>query len=67
MRLELMTSASRLRCRPCELYLGAATVQRRLHMYVCWDTNVYEDGLVAEWLEKVGIATVFYLSGPRAI
>ena len=30
--------------------------------YVYWDTDVHEDGLVAEWLEKVGIATVFYLS-----
>lgn len=66
-RLELMASASRLRCRPSELYLGAATVQQRLHIYVCWDSNVYEDDIVAEWLEEVKIAIEFYLSDPSVI
>jgi len=54
---------SRLRCRPTELYLGAATTRGQLHLHVFWDSNVYDDEMVAELLSEVKMATEFYFSG----
>ncbi|KAF8910994.1 hypothetical protein CPB84DRAFT_1763081 [Gymnopilus junonius] len=57
----LKSSTTKLRCRPTELYLGAATRNKQLHLWTSWDGNVYEEDLVKEWLEDVKQATKFYL------
>jgi len=59
--LHLNTSNTMLRCRPAELYLGAATSSKQLHMNVFWDNNVIEEDVVTEWLNEVQCATDFYL------
>ncbi|TFK42512.1 hypothetical protein BDQ12DRAFT_644218 [Crucibulum laeve] len=59
--LRLVSSETFLRCRPTELYLGAATSQRKLRIHVFWDVNVFEGAIVKEWLEEVGKAIEFYL------
>lgn len=59
--LRLHSSGTRLRCRPGELYLGAATSREQMHLLVYWDQNVFEGRLVKEWLEEVKEATQYYL------
>lgn len=60
-RLHLVSSQTRLHCRPAELYLGAATTRQQLHLNVYWDNNVYEEDTVNEWLMEVRNAVQFYL------
>lgn len=50
-----------LHTRPAELYLGAASSRGRLNMYVFYDGNVFEDGIVKEWLDEVKEAVLWYL------
>ncbi|KDR81680.1 hypothetical protein GALMADRAFT_239796 [Galerina marginata CBS 339.88] len=59
--VQLKTSVTRLRCRPMELYLGAATRRQQLHLSVFWDNNVFNEDLIMEWLDEVRQATDFYL------
>jgi hypothetical protein len=59
--ISLKTSATMLRCRPAELYLGAATSRQQLHTSIFWDENVFDEGLVRDWLEEVRHAINFYL------
>lgn len=59
--LHLHGLNTRLRCRPTELYLGASTSRRRLALTVQSDANVFEDEIIAEWLDEVKKATLFYL------
>lgn len=59
--LRLVTSETRLHCRPGELYLGASTSRGQLHLNVFWDGNVYDEDLVKEWLDEVRGATELYL------
>ncbi|KAG6845345.1 hypothetical protein H0H87_010802 [Tephrocybe sp. NHM501043] len=60
-RLFLHATSVRLHCRPAELYLGASTVQKRLHMSVFWDKNIYEEDAVKEWLTEIQEATEIFL------
>ncbi|KAG6917961.1 hypothetical protein DXG01_017145 [Tephrocybe rancida] len=57
------TSGVKLHCRPAELYLGASTVQQKLHLSVFWDKNVYDENLVTEWLNEVREAAYVFLGG----
>jgi hypothetical protein len=50
-----------IRCRPAELYLGAATSQQQLNITISWDENVFDEGLVRDWLEEIRGAINFYL------
>ncbi|KAG5647225.1 hypothetical protein DXG03_000760 [Asterophora parasitica] len=61
--LFLVTSGTKLHCRPTELYLGATTTRQQLHLHVFWDQNVYDDELVKVWLHEVREATEVYLGG----
>lgn len=61
--IEVMASHTRLRTRPMELYLGAATFRGELNLYVHYDGNVYEDALVREWLDEIRSAVRWYLDG----
>lgn len=60
-RLRLGQVMFRLRCRPCELYLGAATMQNQLMSFVHFDANVFDEGVVDEWLDEMKLALEFYL------
>ena len=51
----------RLRCRPCEMYLGAVTLQDQLMSFVHFDANVFEERIVDEWLDEIKQALEFYL------
>ncbi|KAF8163367.1 hypothetical protein B0H34DRAFT_320922 [Crassisporium funariophilum] len=64
--LHLSSSGTMLHCRPSELYLGAATSRQQLHLNVFWDNNVFDEGVVIEWLEEVKEATNFYLGQEEA-
>lgn len=58
--LHVHSSRTHLRCRPAELYLGASTSRRQLHLSVSWDGNVYDETIVKEWLEEVKNAAEWY-------
>ncbi|KAF8892521.1 hypothetical protein BD779DRAFT_1389516, partial [Infundibulicybe gibba] len=62
--VHLELSGVILRCRPGELYLGASTSRKQLHMSIFWDKNVYEEGVVDEWLHEVRSAAETYLLQP---
>ncbi|EPQ58332.1 hypothetical protein GLOTRDRAFT_137071 [Gloeophyllum trabeum ATCC 11539] len=64
--LKVLDARTLLHCRPTELYLGAATSRKILHLNVFWDGNVYDTGLVHEWLDEVKNAAVWYLGGSQA-
>ncbi|KAE9404532.1 hypothetical protein BT96DRAFT_989351 [Gymnopus androsaceus JB14] len=59
--LHLIRSTTRLRCRPAELYLGAATARGQLRLNVFWDENVYKKQVVEEWLDEVRRAAEWFL------
>jgi hypothetical protein len=50
-----------LHARPAELYVGAATSRKQLHLSVFYDGNVYEESVVREWLEEIKDAALWYL------
>lgn len=50
-----------LHARPLDLYLGAASSRGCLDMYVQYDSNVFEEGVVKEWLDEVKEAVLWYL------
>ncbi|VDC01216.1 unnamed protein product [Peniophora sp. CBMAI 1063] len=60
-RLRRLQSRMYLRCRPAELYLGAATIQERLQVFIYFDANVYTEEDVQEWLHEVKEAMMCYL------
>ncbi|KAJ3878763.1 hypothetical protein F5051DRAFT_404777 [Lentinula edodes] len=64
--LHLIKATTRLRCRPTELYLGAATARGRLSLNVFWDENVYKREVVKEWLDEVREATKWFLGTGEA-
>ena len=59
--IEIVKSWKELSVRTGELYLGAETKDQELSIWISWDGNVFEDGLVKEWLEEIGKATGYYL------
>ncbi|KAF9234349.1 hypothetical protein BU15DRAFT_52718 [Melanogaster broomeanus] len=60
-RIAVEYSRVHLHTRPGELYLGAATARKQLHMNVFYDLNVFEEAIVREWLDEVKDAAVWYL------
>ncbi|KAF5373659.1 hypothetical protein D9758_000627 [Tetrapyrgos nigripes] len=60
-QLHIHYSATHLRCRPGELYLGAATSRQQLRLNIYWDLNVYDKALVEEWFFDVKDAVRHYL------
>lgn len=62
-RLKLVARDTWLRCRPAELYLGAATSRGQLDLYVFYDSHVYAKDVVDEWLAELREATIWYLGG----
>lgn len=63
--LRLRSNRTHLQCRPTELYLGASTSQGQLQFAIYWDSNVYDDATVHEWLSEVQSAAEWYLGQPR--
>ena len=60
-RIVVENAMTRLHTRPAELYLSALTARDQLNMYVSYDANVYEEGVVREWLDEVRGAVLWYL------
>lgn len=60
-KITVENSNVHLHVPPAELFLGAATSRGRMNMYVHYDGNVFEDGVVREWLDEVKEAVVWYL------
>ena len=60
-RIVVENAMTRLHTLPAELYLGALTLRGQLRMYIFYDRNVYEDGVVKEWLDEVRGAVLWYL------
>ena len=54
-------SGLHLHTRPAELYLSADNSHGRLNMYAFYDSNVFEEGVVTEWLDEVREAVIWYL------
>ncbi|KDQ60977.1 hypothetical protein JAAARDRAFT_191101 [Jaapia argillacea MUCL 33604] len=61
--ITIQSSTTLLHCRPTELYLGASTSGKQLHFGIFWDDNVYDEGIVKEWLGEITDATRWYLVG----
>ncbi|KAF9454559.1 hypothetical protein P691DRAFT_692196, partial [Macrolepiota fuliginosa MF-IS2] len=59
--LRLVASGITLHCRPRELYLGASSGRGQLRINVFFDSNVYDEVLVREWLNEVKEAIQYYL------
>jgi hypothetical protein len=57
-KVQIIQSDTYLRCRPCELYLGADTTHGQLRMHVFYDSNVYKEVLIDQWLEDIRMATI---------
>ncbi|KAF9234344.1 hypothetical protein BU15DRAFT_79095 [Melanogaster broomeanus] len=55
-----------LHARPGQLYLGAVTIHKQLHMKVFYDVNVFEEAIAREWLDEVRDAVVWYLGQSHA-
>ncbi|KAF9234348.1 hypothetical protein BU15DRAFT_79099 [Melanogaster broomeanus] len=51
---------------PGQLYLGAVTIHKQLHMKVFYDVNVFEEAIAREWLDEVRDAVVWYLGQSHA-
>ncbi|KZV65109.1 hypothetical protein PENSPDRAFT_587382 [Peniophora sp. CONT] len=64
--LRRVRSKMYLRCRPAELYLGAASVKGELQVYIFYDENVYDGKDVEEWLGEVREALLCYMCDGRA-
>ncbi|KIJ69308.1 hypothetical protein HYDPIDRAFT_36382 [Hydnomerulius pinastri MD-312] len=60
-KIVIEYSRVHLHTRPAELYLGAATARKQLHLSVFYDGNVYEEAIVREWLDEVRDAVLWYL------
>ena len=60
-KIVVENSWTHLHTRPAGLYLGAASSRGQLNMYVFYDGNVFEDGVVREWLDEVREAVLWYL------
>ncbi|OJA14295.1 hypothetical protein AZE42_10486 [Rhizopogon vesiculosus] len=60
-KIVLESSGGYLHCRPNELYLGATTSRKQLHLSVFYDGNVYQESVVQEWVEEVKDAALWYL------
>ncbi|KAJ7583480.1 hypothetical protein C8J56DRAFT_830760 [Mycena floridula] len=66
-RLHHHRTATSLHCRPAELYLGAATTRKQLHLSIFWDGNVYERDVILEWLNEVQSAIRHYIIGSPSV
>ncbi|KAF8556519.1 hypothetical protein OG21DRAFT_1506449 [Imleria badia] len=60
-RITVENARVHLHTRPAELYLGAVTSSGRMNLYVQYDGNVFEEGVVREWLDEVREAVLWYL------
>lgn len=60
-KIAIEHTETHLHTRPSELYLGAASSRGRLNMFVFYDGNVFEEGVVKEWLDEVREAVLWYL------
>lgn len=56
-----------LHARPVELYIGSVMRHERIELFVFYDENVYEAGVVQEWLDEVVCATQSYLGAERGL
>ncbi|KAL4071409.1 hypothetical protein V8B97DRAFT_465440 [Scleroderma yunnanense] len=50
-----------LHARSGELYIGALTSRQMLQYHIFYDRNVFSDDVVAEWLDEIQAATIWYL------
>ncbi|EIW77189.1 hypothetical protein CONPUDRAFT_146235 [Coniophora puteana RWD-64-598 SS2] len=50
-----------LHARPLELYFGSVMRHGTIELLVFWDENVYEAGIIREWLDEIVLATRSYL------
>ncbi|KAG9316764.1 hypothetical protein JVU11DRAFT_2826 [Chiua virens] len=55
-----------LHTRPAELYLGAWSTGGQLHFYSFYDSNVFEEAVVKEWMDEIKGAVSWYLGRPHA-
>ncbi|KAI9566949.1 hypothetical protein HD554DRAFT_2220850 [Boletus coccyginus] len=62
-KVVVENSGIHIHARPAEFYLSADSSHGRLNMYVIYDNNVFEEGLVTEWLDEVREAVIWYLGG----
>ncbi|KAF8556514.1 hypothetical protein OG21DRAFT_1506443 [Imleria badia] len=60
-KVAVVNSGIHVHARPAELYLTADSMSGRLNMNVIYDSNVFEDGVVREWLGEVKEAVLWYL------
>lgn len=60
-KLVLESSKIHIRARPAELYLTSDNVGGQLNIQVFYDLNVFEEGVVREWLDEVRGAVLWYL------
>lgn len=59
--IKIVKSWKKLSVYAAELYLGAETKDQELFIFIYWDGNVFEDGLIEEWLDEIRKAILYYL------
>ncbi|KAG9312362.1 hypothetical protein JVU11DRAFT_7682 [Chiua virens] len=60
-RIAIRNTWLHLNARPAELYLTAWSFGGRMKMFSCFDSNVYEEAVVKEWLAEIKGAMLWYL------
>ncbi|KAF8552696.1 hypothetical protein OG21DRAFT_1511193 [Imleria badia] len=64
-KITVVNWRTHLYTRPAELILAASTTRGELNMYAQFDGNVFEEGVVTEWLDEVREAVLWYLGRPQ--
>jgi hypothetical protein len=60
-KVVVENSGIHIHARPAEFYLTADSSRGRMNMYAFYDGNVFEEGVIKEWLDEVREAVLWYL------
>lgn len=64
-KVVVENSTIHLRVYPAEIYLTADSINGLLNMHAIYDGNVYEAGVIREWLDELREAALWYLGQTR--
>lgn len=64
-KVVVENSRIHIHARPAELYLTADSSHGQINMLTYYDGNVFEEGVLREWLDEVREAVLWYLGRPH--
>ncbi|KDQ60978.1 hypothetical protein JAAARDRAFT_569112 [Jaapia argillacea MUCL 33604] len=65
--INVLSPSIIVHCRPSELYPGAFCYGEQLHFVMFWDAKVFDEVTIAEWLEEIKAATLWYLGADTRV